>query len=229
MHPLSQLHPFTMIHLDSPQFDDVEPHRFEIGQRLPRAYAWRFVEQQTVGERGWAPGFLLLGSGTRKTRARNTLISANTGAQIGRVVEKKGLICQIQLGMNAIFRWLVHFSMHHRKPGSQWFMHIHLAFSCVYTTFWVESLQVREYRSSGNLACTWMQLAVMIAVGSIYTIYIYISNTYILFSIIYILNVYICSHEFNMESRCIEFDTQSLCVTINLYVKNPYDRIYALY
>lgn len=45
---------------------------------------------------------------------------------------------------------------------------------------------------------------------------------------LYVL-IFIYAHEFNMERRCIEFDTVNVCVTINLYVKNPYDRIFALY
>ena len=46
--------------------------------------------------------------------------------------------------------------------------------------------------------------------------------------ILYVWLIFIYVHEFNMESRCIEFDTVNVCVIIDLYVKNPYDRICAL-
>ncbi len=71
---------------------------------------------------------------------------------------------------------------------------------------------------STDLPETWhvhVCVAVMVAVGSI--------NIYC------ICLIFIYTHKFNTGNRCVEFDTVNAFVTINLYVKSTYDKIFALY
>ena len=233
---------FTIIH-HSPQFDDVAPQRFEIGQRLLRAYAWRLVEGSA--------GFLLLGSGTRKKprlcrfwngRPQHIDFSLYWGPKsdvlLNRIVYTKSKLAF------TIFRWYAFLFFYAPSTGSQkmpmvWFM---LSAQCSVAMCLHDVLSGNHYHDNSRSVSTdlpatwpahgcswqwWLKLAVYfwVVVSNIFFMFIPAWGNdpiWLIFfkwlethqpdCILYVCLIFIYAHEFNMEGRCIEFDTVNVCV-----------------